>query len=704
MRRLCLLSTAYLTALMIVFNFIGPGAGNTDVESPALKVMRITPTGADVPSARQIVFQFDRAVVPVGRMERDAAEVPITISPETGCQWRWLNTSALACQLNETDALKLATRYDIIVNPGIETEDGVTLTKPVRHRFITERPRVRHAWFKTWKAPGMPVIRLTFNQPVYRNSVEKHIFIVLQDPKTRRIGLHVAADPDDKKHPFILPLPGEKISLLPGTAKTSDNLEIRPEKLPVHHGTEARRIWLISPVVELPPDTLAELKVEADLVSFLGAERGVENRVLTTFHSFPEFAFEGVECVDNRNDKMTLGAAGTDFDPDTRCNPLRGAALIFTAPVINEAVKDHVTITPDLAGNRTDYDPWANRRGYSRLRAPHKKGRKYSVRLPEVLKAYQVYSIKSDPDRFKDEFGRTLSVPIDFRFATDHRPPDFTLTHPRAVLEKDADTEMPLVVTNLEQITLTYDRLTTKGKQAGQNIELQIPTAEDVAFRTPLRIRDTLEGQSGVVQGQVESSPTVSKHFWQRWFFAQVTPFQVHVKVGHYNTLVWVTEFKTGLPVAGATVKIFDDTYQALTAQPEILSRAVTDPSGVAILAGTREIDPDLKRLRTYKMTEPRLFVKIEKAQDLALLDLFMYVEWRLWEPFSERELRFVMASAMSTDHAADRRKALRIPTECFADPRVRGLLWAALTVAGTGVLAWTASRWVAPQGQEESW
>lgn len=39
-------------------------------------------------------------------------------------------------------------------------------------------------------------------------------------------------------------------------------------------------------------------------------------------------------------------------------------------------------------------------------------------------------------------------------------------------------------------------------------------------------------------------------------------------------------------------------------------------------------------------------------------------VEWRLWEPFSERELRFVMASAMSTDHAADRRKAPRIPTQ----------------------------------------
>ncbi len=622
MRRLCLLPTTFLTALLIVYNLTVPDAANSDLGLPALNVARITPAGTDVPSGRQIVFQFNRAVVPVGRMQRDPAEIPITISPETDCQWRWLNTRALACQLAETAALKLATRYDIVVNPGIMTEDGTTLAEPLRHHFMTERPKVRHAWFKTWKAPGMPVIRLTFNQPVTGGSVGKHVFMMVDDPNEQRIGLHVAPDPDDRQTPSVLPLPGEKIYLLPGADTSANKSGIEHEEPPVNQETTARRIWLISPVVELTPDTKVALKVEPGLISFDGPEQGAENRVLAAFHSFPEFAFAGVECVDNRNDKIFLGPADADFDPDIRCNPLRGVALVFTAPVIDEEVKDHVTITPDLAGNRTDYDPWANRRGYSRLRAPHKKGRKYLVRLPEVLKAYQVYSIISDRDWFKDEFGRSLPEPIDFRFATDHRPSDFTLTHPRAVLEKDAATEMPLVVTNLEKVTVTYDRLTAKGKQSGRSSELQIPTAEDVAFRTPLRVRDMLKGQSGAVQGQVASRPPVSKHFWQRWFFAQVTPFQVHVKVGHYNTLVWVTEFKTGLPVADATVKIFHDTYQALTAQPEILTRALTDDTGVAMLAGTRQIDPDLKLLRTYKMTEPRLFVKIEKAEDLALVPL----------------------------------------------------------------------------------
>jgi hypothetical protein len=38
-------------------------------------------------------------------------------------------------------------------------------------------------------------------------------------------------------------------------------------------------------------------------------------------------------------------------------------------------------------------------------------------------------------------------------------------------------------------------------------------------------------------------------------------------------------------------------------------------------------------------------------------------VRWCLWEPYHERELRFVMTAAMSSGHGDDPRKDLRIPT-----------------------------------------
>jgi uncharacterized protein YfaS (alpha-2-macroglobulin family) len=606
------------TCIVLIFS-----AGGSFAKEPAgLSIVRITPTGRDVPPGRQIVFQFNRAVVPVGRMERRASEIPITISPELHCQWRWLNTSALACQLDEKSALAPATRYDIVVNPGIKSEDGASLAKAVTHSFVTERPKVRHAWFKTWRAPGMPLIRMTFNQPVSRMSVAEHVFIAIESGKQRRFSLKVEADPDDREPPFILPLPGEKLSLIPGNNETSDQTGARQPSPATTTESEARRVWLVSPAHELPLDTQVQLMVEPGLVSSLGPEQGAENRVLVAFATFPEFAFQGVECRDNADKKITIAAVAGWPEMQVRCNPLKRVGLVFSAPVVEEVVKDYLTITPDLAGGRTDYDPWANYRGYSRLRSPHKQGRRYYVWLPEVLQAYQVYSLHSDPDQFEDEFGRRLQSPVDMQFATDHRPPDFTVTHPRAVLEKDVDTEVPLVVTNLDRASAVYDRLTTSGRQTRQKHEIRIPAAEDVAFRIPLQVRDMLDGQSGVVQGTVDTSPAVSKHFWERWFFAQVTPFSVHVKIGHFNTLVWVTDYQTGQPVAGAGVQIYRDTYTALPQQPDILTGATTNAEGVAMLAGMREFDPDLRFINSYNMDEPRLFVRIEKNDDLALLPL----------------------------------------------------------------------------------
>ena len=175
--KIILLATLYIFIHSSMLSALD--SANQDKNGQPLEILNINPNGEDVPAGRQIVFQFNRPVVPVGRMDRKVSEIPITIIPEVKGQWRWLNTSALACLLDEKSALAPATRYEIIVNPGIKAEDGVTLKEPVKHTFITERPKVVHTWFKTWEAPGMPIIRLTFNQPVSQRSVERHLFMTV---------------------------------------------------------------------------------------------------------------------------------------------------------------------------------------------------------------------------------------------------------------------------------------------------------------------------------------------------------------------------------------------------------------------------------------------------------------------------------------------------------------------------------------------
>ena len=157
-----------------------------------LQVIKITPDGEDVPAGKQIVIQFDRPVVPIGKMERPSSEIPVIITPAIACEWRWLNTSALACNLPAKAPLKEATHYTLEIEPGIKAEDGATIPDSFHHDFITQRPDVSYHEFREWKSPGHPVIRLVFTQPVDKESVAQHVFWNVGD-KAKRVAVNVKA-------------------------------------------------------------------------------------------------------------------------------------------------------------------------------------------------------------------------------------------------------------------------------------------------------------------------------------------------------------------------------------------------------------------------------------------------------------------------------------------------------------------------------
>ena len=226
-------------------------------EDKPLRILRVTPSGQDVPAGKQIVIQFNQPVVPLGRMARTADEIPVTIIPEVKCQWRWLNQSALACHLDDKTALPPSHKYAVVVQAGqvgITTQTGKTLAEPYMHSFITERVRVRSAYFRTWKAPGWPVIRMVFNQPVSRDSVARHVFLAPKDEvnqkgATQRYPITVSPDPNEQKLPRFFRVPGEGSWLDLGkemNRKSHDELDELDELIEVN-GQEARRVWLVKP-------------------------------------------------------------------------------------------------------------------------------------------------------------------------------------------------------------------------------------------------------------------------------------------------------------------------------------------------------------------------------------------------------------------------------------------------------------------------
>lgn len=598
-----------------------------------LRVTSVTPSGENVPAGRQIVIQFDRSVVPIGRMARDAAEIPVEIDPPLDCQWRWIDTSALACQLGGDQALAPATRYGLTLRPGLRGLDGATLPATLEHSFVTERPGVGYATFSTWRAPGVPVIRVVFNQPVGKSSVADHLFI---DAAGGRRTIHVEPDERDRELPRFLPLPGEFAIVDFGRGQTARS----DDRTTVVAGEEARRVWLVRPVEELPADMRAALMVEPGLISADGPQPGVERRTVVEFYTFPEFRLLGIVCAGNSGAHVLVpnDSTAVDADPGRSCNPMERVGLAFSAPVIASEVRDRVRIVPDLAGGRTDYDPWANVHEWSRLHRPHERGRQYVVNLPERLRAAAAYRIGPAPgtEGPRDEFGRTLAAPADVSFHTDHRPPNYTIAHPMAVVEAGIDSPVPLYVTNLDNATLQYRRLTALGGTSGLTKSYELPAVEDIQYPVPLGVRDLLEGRDGVIYGHVTTQPHVDKY--QNRLFAQVTPFQVHAKLGHYNTLVWVTDLASGRPVANADVSVYADSIAALSAETMELDAARTDRRGVAVLAGTAELDPTLNYLFPRERcwgeardTCERLFVRVRRGDRMAVLPLESRFEVSTW-------------------------------------------------------------------------
>lgn len=552
--------------------------------SASVTLVSVSPSGEDVPSPNQIVFTFDQQVVPLGRMERSPHEIGISFMPSLACQWRWINTSALACTLNERDLPKEATRYTIVVPKGFDTTRGDALAEDVTRTFTTQRPQITESWFKGWNGPGEPVIGIALNQRVSEESVRNHLLLV-----DERGGVHDLT---------ITPMP-----------LTPDEIEAQRQGM----GGPPR--WLIAPVKPLPLDTAVSLKVTPGIVSEEGREPGIEDRVVVSFSTFSQFAFLGVSCTTIDGKSIEIGGG---VRQQGACDPLNGVRLLFSAPVLKDQVARALQSQPDLRGGRTDFDPWDDVYSESQLTYAHRKDSRYSVSLPYGLRANATYTLSGEGKAIRDEFGRELSQNISASFTTSHRAPRYHLENTVSVLEKETDSKLPLIVNNLTQVKVAYQAVTTSSNTSGLSKVLTPYNAQDIAYPFPIDVRELLQGRSGLVQGTISTTPRTREG--GQWFFSQVTPYEVHAKLGHFSSLVWVTSFATGEPIRDAKVSIAVDTMTNLSKSRETLASAQTDSRGLAQLPGARTFDPSLSRMYEWEYKKPRIIVTVEKDGDLAYL------------------------------------------------------------------------------------
>ena len=607
-----------------------------------LRILRVTPAGENAQSERQIVIQFNRPVVPLGRMQVDAAKLPVKIEPAIKCDWRWLNTSALACNLSDADKLATATRYSIDIAPGITAEDGATTAETFHHEFTTQRPDARYGWVRGWQSAGRPVVALNFTVPVTRDSAAAAIvFAVPAGGSTHDVAVDVMPETGPRPTPDAIQVPGEKWWLF-----WRHDDKAAGEPLPLREGEtqNARFTWLVAPREDLPADTEIPVRVKAGLATPLGSEKGMQEHQVYSLRTFPELKFLGIECYKTGSDAEQLTVSPGDDAQQKKCDPMRAISLAFSAPVQTSVAAKALQFSPVLPIETQDI--WGNG-DYSRIDgSAHAQGRTYGVSLPRGLKANSSYHVSTrdaaaagglwaritawfhrlfdkgaaPATGIVDEFGRALPAPIDITLYTDNRSPNYVMPYRDAVLESQIDSEVPLYVNNLEKTAFAYTRLTPTGVKAGLVSAKTLPAVRNLQYAVPLGVREMLGGKSGVVYGNLSVTPPIDKYNTTARLFAEVTPFQMHLKLGHFSSLLWVTDMQSGQPVAGAKVSVYRDRMTAL-AGGRMLTGGVTGADGLVKMAGTDSIDPNLDTYNNaWNDDDERLFVRVDKGGEMGLL------------------------------------------------------------------------------------
>ena len=594
-----------------------------------LKIVRISPSGDDVEQRQQIVLQFNRPVVPIGRMDREASEIPVEILPDANCHWHWLNRSALACNLDEKDLLTPATRYRVKINPGIRDENGMTIAKKMEHTFSTARPKVVSSrleyWSETpvrgWAGPGVPIITVRFNQQVAKQSVADALFLEANGKQ-----YPVAVSPASRfaSSDRVLSVALDKRQFL-----VKDTRKMQDEPVASTDATEEARLsWDVKPKTEIPGDTEYSLRVRPGLRSAFGPERGVEDRLVVKGATFPPFAFLGFSCTGNDDQEIFT----KDRTTGELCSVTSPVSLEFSAPLLGKQFVSHDLITPPMVYRKSPLNPLDRLEDSGSVDGTnHKKGAHYAISLPMALKSRTEYTInlkgriqgnQITGPIIQDQFGRSLPADVIASFRTDQYRPTLEWSGQTSVLEKAIPSDVSFYSANIEQANLEGQALFADGELRSINQEIPFSGKPDQFARSVFGVRKMFDGNSGLFNGKIrlvkpeKASVSGESAGNTATFSAQVTPFHVHAKIGTYSSLVWVTDLATGKPVTNAEVSLREGSvFASDPAKKKELATAKTTSEGLALFSGDR--NP-----RKEAIEKGLVSVLVRKDTDMAYLPL----------------------------------------------------------------------------------
>jgi uncharacterized protein YfaS (alpha-2-macroglobulin family) len=533
--------------------------------APDLRVLSVAPQGPTT-SAREtqsVVVIFDRPMVALESLPEGRGPSVLKIDPPAGGKTRWLGTKTLA--FTPDRRFPYATDIKVTVPAGTRALDGSYLKDDFSWTFETMRPRLFQHFpgdGQKWLRPDTQVL-LVFNEAVDKGKAADFVTLVASDEKGR-----------EKKWDFRLTRPSaEKLK--------AEKLELAPELA-----------LLLEPRPKFEPDLAYAVGVKEGLPSTEGP-LGLEKAQSFGFEIYRTFRLESLA--------KTEGLA-----PD---EPLQ---FRFSNPVVYKTLVEHIHFEPALAVPDY-YSEWEQSNDSIWLSLPFQ---------PEAS-----YSGWFDAD-LADEFGNKLGRKVPFQIKTGSYEPSINLTTGYGILEAYAEPLYPVSVLNANSAFLQAARVGrndlipllrqpkifwSKDKYAAPagffavEKEVKFGAPRNKRVVVPLELAPLLPEKYGWLFLQLDAGQAQDE--WDRYpkVLVQVTDLGISGKFSPENDLVWVTELKTGLPVPGAVVEIWDD-------QNRVKWIGRTDKDGKAVAPGWRLLGMTSRD----EWSEPQQWVFVTRGRDSA--------------------------------------------------------------------------------------
>lgn len=482
-----------------------------------LRVLQVSPKGPTqiAHEAEEIIVIFDHPMVALEPLPQEESSSFLKFDPPFSGKSRWMGTRTLV--FSPKMRFPFATEIKAVIPAGTRSLDGYVLKEDYPWTLTTIRPRLlRHFpqdQQRQWRLETN--VLLVFNQPVDESRVRDFISFS-------------GVGPDGEARPLDFSLRRPKKSL------DYTDLPIEPEKA-----------LLLDPQDKLEPDSTYAVELRAGLPGKEGA-LGMEENALFSFETFKTFKFTGPQTQEGHN-------------------PYEPLSFSFSNRVIYRDFVQKIRIEPALE-IPDYYSEWDYGQHTLHLSVPLQPETAYAVRIASDL---------------KDEFGNVLGKDVQVRFVTSGYEPAVDMTTGHGIIEAYGGLFYPIYACNTASVRLqaarvdkdevipilTNDKIFWSNEpfkqradffQVDKLMELKLP--KNKRQLVPLDLKNILASPYGFLFLQLDT--LVQKDDpWGRYpkVFLQVTELGISGKFSPENNVIWVTELKTGQPIAEAEVEIRDD-------------------------------------------------------------------------------------------------------------------------------------------------